>query len=224
MKDSLKYDIILQWRQGFWLVYMVITLIYLAIIFNVPTENRYIMSMVFILTDTSMLGIIFIGALILLEKQQNLQHAMWVTPLRPERYIWSKALSLTLLSFTMSSLLLFLPNGFRQEFLWVLAAVVLTSIIFTLFGMAISASAKTVNGYLAVVMGGSLAALAPLAPYLVLDRPLWLIIFPINAALDIIWLESASAGRLLAGTLILIIWVYVAFRFSLQQYKSKILK
>jgi fluoroquinolone transport system permease protein len=224
MKDSLKYDIILQWRQGFWFIYFLITLIYLAIIFNVPVENRYFMSMVFILTDTSMLGIIFIGALVLLEKQQNLQHALWITPLRPEKYIFSKTLSLTLLSFTMSSLLLFLPNGFQKEFLWVLVAVVLTSIIFTLFGIAISAKAKTINGYLAAVMGGSMVVLLPVAPYLILGQPIWLTIFPVNAALDIFWRDHFILTRLLANIIILLFWVVVAFHFSLQQYKANILK
>jgi fluoroquinolone transport system permease protein len=224
MKKLLRFDILLQWRQGFWLIYFIITLIYLAILFNVPKENRYFMSMFLILTDTSMLGIIFIGALVLLEKQQNVQQALCITPLRTEKYIISKTLSLTLLSFIMSSLLLFLPNKFHSGFWIVLIAIVLTSILFTLFGIGISAKAKTINGYMAGIMAGSMGALLPIIPYVVLDRPFWLTIFPINATIDLLWNDDSAAIRIVSSIIMLVLWSFLAFKFSLQQYRLHVLK
>ncbi len=80
MKDLLIKDIQLQWRQGFWLVYFIVSVIYVLVLLNIPAENRMMVSLIMILSDTSMLGVIFIGALILLEKQQKVIHSLFVHP------------------------------------------------------------------------------------------------------------------------------------------------
>ena len=108
MKELLKKEITLQWRQGFWLIYFVFTAIYIAILLNIPEKNRMLVSLILILTDTTMLGVIFIGALVLLEKQQSVIQSLFVTPLEPAQYIWSKTISLTLIAVSMS-VLIYLP-------------------------------------------------------------------------------------------------------------------
>ena len=75
MKELLKKEITLQWRQGFWLVYFVVSAIYVIVLFNVPLEKRMMVSLILILSDTTMLGVIFMGALVLLEKQQLVIHS-----------------------------------------------------------------------------------------------------------------------------------------------------
>ncbi|MCK5691528.1 MAG: hypothetical protein KAI08_01735, partial [Bacteroidales bacterium] len=80
MKLLLKKEITLQWRQGFWLVYFVFTAIYVTVLLNLPEKNRMLVSLILILSDTTMLGIIFIGALVLLEKQQAVIQSLFVTP------------------------------------------------------------------------------------------------------------------------------------------------
>ncbi|MDF1575597.1 MAG: hypothetical protein P1P86_10460 [Bacteroidales bacterium] len=44
MKELLKKEITLQWRQGFWLVYFVFTAIYVAVLLNLPEKNRMLVS------------------------------------------------------------------------------------------------------------------------------------------------------------------------------------
>ena len=79
MKQLLIYDIKLQWRQGFWGIYFFLGLAFLLILFSIPPGERPMVSSLFILSDTSMLGIIFIGALVLFEKQQNVLQSLFVT-------------------------------------------------------------------------------------------------------------------------------------------------
>ena len=104
MNTLLKKEITLQWRQGFWLVYFVFTAIYIIVLLNLPEKSRMLVSLILILTDTTMLGVIFIGALVLLEKQQSVIQSLFVPPLKPAQYIWSKTLSLTLIAVTMGVL------------------------------------------------------------------------------------------------------------------------
>ena len=79
MKELLKKDITLQWRQGFWLIYFVVSAIYILVLLNVPMEKRMMVSLILILTDTTILGVLFVGALVLLEKQQAIIHSLFVT-------------------------------------------------------------------------------------------------------------------------------------------------
>lgn len=61
MKLLLKKEITLQWRQGFWLVYFVFTAIYVTVLLSLPEKNRMLVSLILILSDTTMLGVILLG-------------------------------------------------------------------------------------------------------------------------------------------------------------------
>ena len=152
MKELLKKEIALQWRQGFWLVYFVVSALYIIVLFNVPRENRMMVSLIMILTDTTMLGVLFIGALVLLEKQQLVIHSLFVTPLEPSRYIWSKTLSLSLIAIVMS-ILVYLPVWkFSTYTLLLLVTIAFTAGTFAMLGLGMAAGVDTINQYFGVQM------------------------------------------------------------------------
>ena len=169
MKELLKKEITLQWRQGFWLVYFVVTVLYVIVLLNVPMEKRMMVSLILILTDTTMLGILFIGALVLLEKQQSVIHSLFVTPLEPSEYIWAKTLSLSLIAVAMS-ILIYLPVWqFSTYSLWLLITVIVTAGTFAMLGLGLAAGVNTINQYFGIQMGVSMLLLLPLQ----LDNVVW---------------------------------------------------
>ena len=135
MKQLLKYDILLQWRQGFWFVYFIVSVAFLVLLFNIPQAHRLSATIYILLSDTSVLGITFIGALILLEKQQNVLNSLFVTPLSIRQYLISKTTSLTLLIFCMSLLIAIPTNPPGLHTIPVMLTVILSSVIFTLLGL-----------------------------------------------------------------------------------------
>jgi len=215
MKELLKKDITLQWRQGFWLVYFIVSIIYVVVLLNIPRETRITVSLIMILSDTTMLGVIFIGALILLEKQQGIIHSLFVTPLSPGQYIWSKTISLSLIALTMSSLIYLPVWNFSAYTLLILLTTVLTAGIFAMLGLGVAAGVESINDYFGTLMGASLLIALPVVPYLLLDYHPAFLVLPYIASLDIMLgiLDPLPAWRIVSDLLLLCGWGVLAYRY-----------
>ena len=225
MKQLLKYDITLQWRQGFWLVYFIVSLVFLVILFSIPQHYRLPATIYILLSDTSVLGATFIGALILLEKQQNVLQSLFVTPLSLRHYLISKALSLTCLIFCMS-LVIYLPvNAPGWHYVPVLFTTIVSSVIFTFLGMGVSARVRTVNQYLGGVIGLSMIIVIPVIPFIIFDYTEYLIVFPLNAALDMMIsvIESSWTFINVIESIILVVWAFIGYCFAYQQFNRHVL-
>jgi fluoroquinolone transport system permease protein len=222
VKELLKKEITLQWRQGFWLVYFVVAILYVIVLLNVPMEKRMMVSLILILTDTTMLGIFFIGALVLLEKQQSVIQSLFVTPLEPSEYIWAKTLSLSLIAVAMS-ILIYLPVWqFSTYSLWLLITVIVTAGTFAMLGLGLAAGVNTINQYFGIQMGVSMLLLLPLLPYLLLDQHPAFIVLPYIASLDLMLgaLEPLPLWRMALDLFFLSLWAYLSFRFCLRQVRK----
>ncbi|MEN8229467.1 MAG: hypothetical protein ABFS38_15010 [Bacteroidota bacterium] len=219
MRELVKKDVLLQWRQGFWLVYFIISIVYIIILLNIPRESRMIVSLIMILSDTTMLGIIFIAALILLEKQQSVVLSLFVTPLNPSGYIWAKTISLSLIAVTMS-ILVYLPVLQLSVYtLLLLFTIAITAAIFVLFGLGIASQVESINQYFGRIILISMAILIPVIPYLVFDRHPAFIILPYIASLDLMLgaMQPLSHWRIIVDIVLLVTWGYLAFLFSKNQ-------
>jgi len=219
MKELLKKDITLQWRQGFWLIYFVVAAIYILVLLSIPRENRLLVSLVMILSDTTMLGILFIGALVLLEKQQAVIHSLFVTPLEPSRYIWSKCISLSLIAICMS-ILIYLPAWhFDAYSLILLGTIIVTAATFALLGLGIAASVESINDYFGVQMLYSVLLTLPVVPFLLLNQHPAFLFLPYIASLDLMLgaMETLPAWRMATDIFLMAFWGYAAYRFALHR-------
>lgn len=224
MYKLLKTEIMLQWRQGFWLVYFVVSALYILVLLNVPGENRMMVSLIMILTDTTMLGVLFIGALVLMEKQQAVIHSLFVTPLEPSRYIWSKTLSLSLIAVTMS-ILIYLPVWeFTAYTLVLLLTVSLTAGTFAMLGLGLAAGVDSVNQYFGIQMAVSMLFLLPVVPYLLLDQHPAFLFLPYIASLDIMLgaMNPLPAWRMICDLLFISLWGWMAYRYALHKVNKKL--
>ena len=224
MKGLIKTEITLQWRQGFWLVYFVISALYILVLVNVPRENRMMVSLIMILTDTTMLGVLFIGALVLLEKQQAVIHSLFVTPLEPSRYVWSKCISLSLIAVVMS-ILVYLPVWeFSAYSLLLLLTVIFTAGTFAMLGLGLAAGVETINQYFGIQMAVSMLFLLPVVPYLLLDQHPAFLFLPYIASLDIMLgvLNPRPPWRMLSDLLFITAWGILAFRYALYRVNKKL--
>jgi len=224
MIKLLKTDISLQWRQGFWLVYFVVAALYILVLLNLPGESRMMVSLILILMDTSVLGSIFIGALVLLEKQQSVIHSLFVTPLEPAGYVWSKTLSLSLIA-TVMSILVYLPVWeFSAYTLLLLLTVIVTAITFALLGLGLVAGVETINQYFGVQMGVSMLFILPVIPYLLLHQHPAFLFLPYIASLDLMLgvLQPRPAWRMIVDLLCMGAWGWLAFRYALHRVNKKL--
>jgi fluoroquinolone transport system permease protein len=218
-----KYDILFQLKQGFYTVYGLLVVMYLLFLFYLPQSVRMNVTAFIILNDTSVMGITFVGALVLLEKQQNILQSLFITPLKLSTYLWGKALSLTLLALITSTLVGFLPGGMLGNWVAMVSAVLLSSLFFTFIGLGVAARVNTLNQYLAGIMIGGLITVAPVALYFFI--PNFSIIFPVNAAIDLLLTspELQTTRGVIADTAVLICWSIVAFLWARNQFLKHVI-
>ncbi|MCX8055940.1 MAG: ABC transporter permease, partial [Ignavibacteria bacterium] len=69
--SALKADIKFQAKQGFYSVYILLTLVYMIILEQVPNKYQNIVVPLVVFSDPTIVGFFFIGGIVMLEKVQG---------------------------------------------------------------------------------------------------------------------------------------------------------
>ena len=220
------YDVLFQFRHGFYLVYLLVSVLYIIILFNIPESHRLMVTNALVFSDTSILGLMFVGAILLLEKQQDILHSLFVTPLLLREYLAAKVLSLTLISVTASLLIFVISNGLGLMSGLFLPGVILGSSIFILIGLGIGARVNSLNGYIFGIMVGTIIFTAPLLSYLNVYDGLWLYILPTRATLLLLASthQPLSSGHVIYAFFNLIAWIILAWPFAVKSFRTFIIE
>ncbi len=189
----LKWDMRLQYKSGFYLIYVVLTLFYAALLSAFPATWRKTAACIMIFTDPAAMGLFFMGAIVLLEKSQRVLCALTVSPLRPSGYLLSKCVSISVIS-TLVALALALWAGLRA-IPRVLLSTFLSSMAFSAMGLAIGAGAQSINQFFLRAVPIEILCFVPALFYLFDAGPAWLRYYPVNACMGLL------AGRGDAPTL-----------------------
>lgn len=144
---ALKSDIKFQYSQGFYLVYVLITLIYMLIIKQLPENISSIIVPLIVFTDPSIVGFFFIGGIIMLEKEQKILQYLVVTPLRSKEYLLSKVIGLAVLGEIAGIVITLITYKGNVNWFILINGILLSSIFFTLYGFIAAAGCKTMNEY-----------------------------------------------------------------------------
>jgi len=146
--SAFKADMIFQAKQGFLIVYLAVAIIYIIILSQLPDSILTYAVPIIIFTDPSILGLIFIGGILMLEKEQGITNSLAVTPLRFYEYIVSKIISLGMLSLIIGLVISLASYSAHVNYLIVVAVILLVSMFFTLLGYIIAESCSSVNQFI----------------------------------------------------------------------------
>jgi len=222
---AVKADILFQFRQGFYLVYVVITGMYLLILSLIPDKLLDIVTPLVIFSDPSVLGLFFIGGIIMLEKIQGVLSVLVVTPLRSAEYLLAKIISLSMISFLSGFAIAALTQHEKINWLLLFLSVIFTSGLFTMCGIIISAGCSTVNGYLLKMIPYMLLFVLPCFSLLVFPGSWLFTIVPSVAALRL--MMGAYTSIPLPGAVGLVLYLaginFLCFRLTLNLFERKII-
>jgi len=216
-------DIRFQVKQGFYLVYVIITVMYLIILSFLPEKILETALPLVVFSDPSVLGLFFIGGIILLEKSQGVMQALIVTPLRTGEYILAKCISLSFVSLLAAFAITELSPVTGADRLLVALSVVLTSSLFTLSGIMINAGCNNVNQYMLKTIPYMLLFVLPCFSLLGFTGSYLYTAVPSVAALrlmlgaynGIYWYEA------LGLTLYLLVMNYIFFKYAIRIFENK---
>jgi fluoroquinolone transport system permease protein len=170
---AIRYDAVLQWRNGFIAAALVITGLWALLLSQAQgIDLRWLMPPM--LAGNLLVGtFFFISGLILLEKDERVTAALRVSPLRQGEYLAAKVVTLAAPALVETLVIAGLASGWRFDALLLLAGTLLAAAIYCLAGAIAVARYSAINAYL--IPAGGYAALLwiPLLAYMVgWDAPL----------------------------------------------------
>lgn len=139
-------DIRFQWKYGFYLIYLVLVILYSALLSYLPKSFRTIMCDILVYSDPAAMGMFFMGAIVLLEKSQRVLNSIAVSPVTKEQYITGKLCSIGLISLIVGLVLLL---QVRQDHIIMASfGIIMSSLCFTLCGIIVGTRISSLTGYI----------------------------------------------------------------------------
>jgi len=223
---ALRWDFIRQIRYNIVGIMLVVTALYIGLLYFLPFENKNPLLVFLIFNDPTALGMIFIGSLILFEKGDGTLQALVVTPLKPQEYIFSKAISLSVIATGASLLMALFTNGWSTNIALLVIGVFLTSTLFIFLGIVIVAGCTSFNQYMVRMVVYFIPLALPLLNFLGVTDTYWWYLFPTQGTL--LLLEAAlgdiPSWQIAYSIVCLLIWNVSIYFFALKIFKNEIAK
>lgn len=233
LKNMIKWEFILLSRYKIIHISILSVILYFLTTQAVPDLDRPIFHSMLLFFDPAIIGIMFIGALVLFEKSENVLQALVITPMKIDDYILSKISSLTILSIISAAIFIILLNifsGVDFDILFLASGIILTSIMLILLGFILVSRVNSINEYLLAMVVAFLGLLFP--PMLHLSGIYENVVFylwPTHASLllftGVFNSTSLELWETVYGIVYQIIWIFLLYYLAKKAfYKHIVLK
>ena len=164
LKNMLKWEFVLLSRYKIIHISILSVVLYFLTTQAIEDMNKPIFHTMLLFFDPAIIGIMFIGALVLFEKSENVLQALVITPMQVDDYLLSKITSLTILSVISAAIFITLLNifgGIDFNILFLASGIILTSILLILLGFILVSRVNSINEYLLAMVVAFLGLLFP---------------------------------------------------------------
>jgi fluoroquinolone transport system permease protein len=147
-RSIIYFEMSSHWKNGFYHVYAFISIFYIILLNILPSSWLTTIGPILLFSEPSLIGLYFVGAGILLERDQNILQGIFATPFQPQEYMFSKLISFGIIA-SLSGGLMYL--GVWKNVLSLPAIMVflfLASTIYTQLGIIISSITCSMNEYI----------------------------------------------------------------------------
>ncbi len=187
LKNMLKWEFVLLYRYKIIHISILSVVLYFLTTQAVQSlKDQTQVHSVLLFFDPALIGIMFVGALVLFEKSENVLQALVITPMNTDDYLLSKIISLTTLSVISAAIfmsLMIIFNNTSFNIFYLALGIILTSVMLILLGFILVSRVNSINGYL---LGMGLG-------FLILTFPPLLLLFGIyDSPVFYMWPTQAS--------------------------------
>ena len=151
IKNMVKWEFILLYRYYIIHISVLSVILYFLSTQAIPDMNKPELHTMLLFFDPATIGLLFVGALVLFEKSENILQALVVTPMKVDDYLLTKILTLTILSTISAAIFITLLSIFGDvEFniLYLALGVIFASIMLILLGFILVSRVNSINEYL----------------------------------------------------------------------------
>lgn len=186
---ALRWDVIVQARNGFYWASAFLVIIISALLLYVPESaraNSAIWVPAILAVNLQIITFFFVAGLMLLERDEGTLNALAVSPLSASGYLAMRTFSLTGLAAAETIAIVWIGFGTGGSWPLILGGTAALGIIYTCFGAAVATSYDSVNALLLPASAFVALLLLPLLPHFGLAPRLPFFIHPLEPPMTLI--------------------------------------
>jgi fluoroquinolone transport system permease protein len=196
MLTALRWDVVLQARNGFYWASAFLVAMIGALLLNLPEAvraNSVVWVPAILVTNLQITTFFFVTGLMLLERDEGTLAALAVSPLSASGYLAARTVSLTGLAAVETMALVWIGFGTTGSWWLMLAGTAALGVIYTGFGAAIAVRYESVNALLLPAAACVALLLLPLLPHFGLAPRLPFFVHPLEPPMILL---RAAYGRI----------------------------
>lgn len=224
----LKHDFRLLNRNKIIMISVLVSILYIATFKGLSSlgDMQQILVLV-IFNDPALLGFLFIGVMMLFEKNENTLQVLAVSPFSERSYILSKSVALTIIATFCCLAMAFASKGTNFNFIHFILASIMTSMLFSFLGFIAVAAENSFNTYILKALGYLVIFSAPFLGYFGVTDRIWYLLIPTQPAIDLYeasFSEKVSMGRIIYDYLALTGWCFLGYWLAVKTVTKNLKK
>ncbi|MGB3589528.1 MAG: hypothetical protein WBA23_23480 [Tunicatimonas sp.] len=189
LTNLLRWDLLLLHRNQLIVISLALAGLYLGVFYLLKDlGNLEKLLVLLIYNDPVVTGLMFIGALVLFEKDQHTLEALAVSPLSTDTYLWSKAISLTLVALGTSLMMAWAGYGWQFQYVHFVTGVIGASLFYIFLGGWVVAQTNSFNQFLVRMIPLLILTALPFIPFFGAAPSVWF--YPIPSYPSILLLQA----------------------------------
>ena len=186
---ALRWDVIVQARNGFYWASAFLIIVISALLLSVPESARANSALwvpAILVINLQITTFFFVAGLMLLERDEGTLNALAVSPLSPSGYLATRTVSLTALAAAETIAIVWIGFGTSGSWSLILGGTAALGVIYTGFGAAVATRYDSVNALLLPASAFVGLLLLPLLPHFGLAPRLPFFVHPLEPAMTLI--------------------------------------
>lgn len=231
LKNMLRWEMVLLSRYKIIHISILSVLLYFLTTQAVESlKDQTQVHSVLLFFDPAVIGLMFVGALVLFEKSENVLQALVITPMNTDDYLLSKIIALTTLSIISAGLFMSLMVIFNDtvfNVIYLALGIILTSIMLILLGFLIVSRVNNINGYLLGMMMGFLFLTFPplLQLFKIFENPAFYL-WPTQASFTLLegvfHASTLETWEIVYGVGYQIFWIFLLYFLAKKAFHKNI--
>ncbi|MEO7658437.1 MAG: hypothetical protein ABIV48_02375 [Pyrinomonadaceae bacterium] len=226
--DQLKWQLLIFWKNNLLTMIIAITAVYTILIYaGRSNENLEKFITLLIYNDPAIIGFIFIGLLIIDEKDQGVQSALFVAPVSYHIFLLSRIITLSLIGCLGAVVMVFAAKGTSFNLVHFSVGAFATCVLFSFVGIFVVSFTTDVLQFF--LRGAALLVLMslPLLNYFELTVLSFLRLFPAQGGLDLIvnsYQAWPNVSGLIFGYVSIAIWIPLLYWFIYRVFVTRVVR
>ena len=223
---QIKWQFLIFRRNNLFAMIAVMTAVYVLIVYLIRDfagVEKFITLLIY--NDPAVIGFIFIGVSIILEKDQEVLSALFVTPLDHHLYLISRIVTLSLFGSFAALAIVIAAKGTAFTAVHFLIGAFSTCALFSLMGIFIVSYTTEILHFLLRSVPMLLGMSLPLLNYFELTDLAFLKIFPVQGGLNLIvnsYREAPDTGELIFGYISIAVWMPLLYWFVYRTFVARV--